>query len=174
MNIGQITSQSSSETELIARIQKGEIFIEENKNFEKGITYYLSFQYTGKSQNKTKILLSKNQKEQMPIRVLPILEKSKTYDFIFTPDRDYNSIIFDNVTLEASNLVLIKLNNILGNVKIIKDLGIQGEPGLRFSINGDDFTLGKSGFFYLSDLDITKVCFHKRTKEEFFIMTYQY
>jgi hypothetical protein len=130
----------------------------------------------------------------MPIRIIPSFSIG-FYDFIFTPDRDgYNHILFVSLNPTPTNSISVslgqqykieKLTNIVENGNF-KEIGIQGEPGLRFSINGGDFTLGKSGSFYLSDIEITQMGFHIREKinnppislpfnkdKEFFIVSFQ-
>lgn len=169
--------------------------------FEKNKTYYLriyiSFAQKGKIRVSLCNLESMKMAKEMPIRIIPY-SIAGYYDFIFTPDRNYNYLIF--VSEEAiqcnarlENVFFEKIVNVLENKEyaLLKDIGIQGEPGLRFSINGESFTLGKSGSFYLSDLEIRQLGFHIRENysndlsnltsfpfgnngKEFFIVNFQY
>ena len=217
MKIGQITSNSITENEDITNeleyyekkinykyfenpnISKDESAI--GYSFKKNITYYLRTDISASSTSRIKVLLCNLEdgkaSKEMPVRIIPNYI-SGYYDFIFTPDRDYNYLIF--ISEDATNCGAIlkdifceKLKNILENkeYKILKDIGIQGEPGLRFSLNGEDFTLGKSGYFYLADLEIRQLGFHIRENysnnlsdltsfpfgnngKEFFIVSFQY
>lgn len=162
--------------------------------FEKGATYYIQFNNLQKKDGVKIILFNTDTGYEMPIRIIPSFSIG-FYDFIFTPDRDgYNHILFVSLNSTPINSINVslgqqykieKLTNIVENGNF-KEIGIQGEPGLRFSINGGDFTLGKSGSFYLSDIEITQMGFHIREKidnppiglpfnkdKEFFIVSFQ-
>lgn len=224
MKIGQITSNSITKNEDITNDLNFKYYDYSDKKvkykyfensdyeyesaiaypFEKNITYYLRTNISASSTTRIKVLLCNLNSEngrvikEMPVRIIPNYI-SGYYDFIFTPDRDYNYLIFiseDGTNYCKATLTDIfceKLENILKDKKyhLLKDIGIQGEPGLRFSINGESFTLGKSGYFYLSDLEIRQLGFHIRENysndlssltsfpfgnngKEFFIVNFQY
>ena len=91
--------------------------------------------------------------------------------FTFTPNRpDYNCLVFALETNTKPNKIsyeLYKLGNICGDSgtkvpKKVKKIGIQGMSGLKFSINGEDFIMGKSGIFMLGNMDITQISFYIR------------
>jgi hypothetical protein len=185
IKLGQITSKSVRNTK-----KEKDIEIEENIknklffNFEKGQTYYLQLNLSSSNSDEIKVVLS-NGKFEMPVRIIPNFSTG-VYDFIFTPDRDYTYISFTSANVDnSSSIIFQQLNNIFLNYTNIKDIGLQGFPGLRFSINGESFTLGKSGFFYLSDINITQMGVYLRENientedvvnknKDFFIISFQY
>jgi hypothetical protein len=95
--------------------------------------------------------------------------------FSFTPNRNYQYLILstkkntNDKTISPTDygtLYLLKNlcgtpqdNTILPLPKQLKRIGIQGAPGLKFSINGEDFIMGKSGIFMLNNISITKLNF---------------
>ena len=182
IKLGQITSKSVINTEKNIEIKdniKNKLFF----NFEKGQTYYLQLNLLS-TVSEIKVVLS-NGTFEMPVRVIPNFSTG-VYDFIFTPDRDYTYISFVSANVgDSPSIIFQQLNNIFSNYTNIKDIGLQGFPGLRFSINGESFTLGKSGFFYLSDINITQMGIYLRenientedvvnNNKDFFIISFQY
>lgn len=128
-------------------------------------------------------------------------------EFCFTPNRNYSYLVFsvEDTDLQAVDDVpkeigkLHKLHNLftieesLKEIQRIKKVGIQGPPNLNFSINGEDFIMGKTGIFMISGVDITNISFFLKentsanypnyvpyfsatadSKYEFFIMDYEY
>lgn len=191
----------------------------ELKKFKKGETYYVKVNLKIKGDiqdNPIKVVLRDTEKNyEMLVRTIiniPDVENYYSFDFIFTPDRDYDYLFFvytgrdkyselgensfSYVEIKSPEIkilynIITALKNLNGysykDLVNIKEIGIQGAPGLRFSINGEDFKLGKSGYFYLSDVEISQVGFHVREsldsnhspfpygdQEEFFIMSFQY
>ena len=157
-------------------------------------TYYFS----GNLQNKSYIVKLANP----TLNTQQIIGKfTGSATFTFTPNRpDYNYLVFALETNQPNNISyqLYELGNVCGDggtkvPKKVKKIGIQGMPGLRFSINGEDFIMGKSGIFMLGDMDITQISFFVRDfsnaknqtnyinyfpyvtdGKEFFIMDYEY
>lgn len=154
IKLGQITSKNIKNTNInITKedIDKNKLFF----NFEKGQTYYLQLNLSS-SNSEVKVVLS-NGEFEMPVRIIPNFSTG-AYDFIFTPDRNYTYISFASANIGSlSSIIFQQLSNIFSSYTSVKEIGIQGFPGLRFSINGEGFTLGKSGFFYLSDIDIIQM-----------------
>ena len=157
IKLGQITSKSKNIENTDIEITKGNIENQLSFDFKKGQTYYLQLNLSSSSNSNSevKVVLS-NGKFEMPVRIIPNFSTG-VYDFIFTPDRDYTYISFTSANVGDSPIIFQQLNNIFSSYTNIKEIGIQGFPGLRFSINGEGFTLGKSGFFYLSDIDIIQM-----------------
>ena len=186
IKLGQITSKSKNIENTDIEITKGNIENQLSFDFKKGQTYYLQLNLSpSDSTNEVKVVLS-NGKFEMPVRIIPNFSTG-VYDFIFTPDRDYTYISFVSANVGNSPIIFQQLNNIFSSYTNIKEIGIQGFPGLRFSINGEGFTLGKSGFFYLSDIDIIQMGVFLREKnlpedinipsednKDFFIISFQY
>jgi hypothetical protein len=169
IKLGQITSKSKNIKNIDKEIAKGSIKNQLSFNFEKGQTYYLQLNLSSSNSDEVKVVLSNEKKFEMPVRMIPNFTDG-VYDFIFTPDRDYTHISFASANVGDSPIIFQQLDNIFSSYTNIKEIGIQGFPGLRFSINGEGFTLGKSGFFYLSDIDIIQMGVflkkEKNTKEE--------
>ena len=170
----------------------------EQQYFTEGKTYYIKGGQVRPTGEKCTIkLISSNGTQQI------IGKFSGQLDFTFTPNRpDYQFLVFafekDNAGSFAYAPTLYELGNVCGDggtkvPKKVKKIGIQGMPGLRFSINGEDFIMGKSGIFMLGDMDITQISFFVRDfsnaknqtnyinyfpyvtdGKEFFIMDYEY
>jgi hypothetical protein len=215
MQIGQITSKNISENSVVEDLTETEINYKyfsntDNTTVEKGLlkksvfekdkTYYLKLKLTSSATSfpqKVKVklcnIIKDNVTEEMPIRLIPNFIDNRVYDFIFTPDKNYSYFIIISTdgkqcSISFKDIFCEEISNVLNQTgySLIRDIGIQGSPGLRFAINGEGFTLGKSGNFYLSDLDITNIGFHLRgsiekpffpqekNSKEFFIMSFQY
>ena len=129
-------------------------------------------------------------------------------ELVFTPnDKIYNAIVFEKARANASDtnsielvqdnennkftkIQLKKLVNIINilkekysNFSHIKQLGIQGPSGFIFSMNGEEFYIGKTGIYEVSDVNISNLSFvvdEKRIQEDdrkekgFFIMDFKY
>lgn len=120
----------------------------------------------------------------------------ETISLIFTPNADiYNNLIIELDRTGIQNLgtsaivdiqetedykVLQKIVPISfegkGSIEKIKEIGIQGNPGLLFAINGEPFRLGKTGTFILADEDFvyTFIGFCCSNKFDTFILDYKY
>lgn len=97
-----------------------------------------------------------------------------TFEFVFSPNSTYNSIIFElkrldidftgrsrvmDVQIENFSIVTNIINSYLTpkyeglNNKLIK-IGLQSEPGLLFALNGEEIRVGRSGFYELFHKEI--------------------
>ena len=170
-----------------------------NGNFKEKQTYYIKGgQVASPSGEKCTVKLISEDGQQQQI----IGKFSGSLDFTFTPNREYKNLVFafeaDVAGYFRVRPTLYSLGNVCGGdgTKVpskVKKIGIQGMPGLRFSINGEDFIMGKSGIFMLGDMDITQISFYIRDfsnaknqtnyinyfpyitdGKEFFIMDYEY
>lgn len=106
--------------------------------------------------------------------------QSETFSFVFKPNsKNFNKIIFqslgdyevvknnnDTENIEIENRIVdlsdIKIEEVNVNaifdddkkeLSKIKEFGIQGPPGLLFTINGEGFHIGRTGMFYLAEDD---------------------
>ena len=94
---------------------------------------------------------------------------SINFSIVFQPNSNvYTKLLFETTELKEESLLnndnAINLQSftIIDTVESgiestlfpnIKEIGIQGRPGLRFAINGELFQLGKTGMFVLDDED---------------------
>lgn len=184
------------------------IFKPEGQNyFLEGKTYYIQGNAIQGGPKCTVKLVNSSDSSNLQQQIIGRI--SGKLDFTFTPNRpDYQYLVFafennNNPGSFNGKPNLYKLGNVCGDsgTKVpskVKKIGIQGMPGLRFFINGENFIMGKSGIFMLGDMDITQISFLVRnfsdgsinvakTKEnyinyfpyitdgkEFFIMDYEY
>ena len=161
----------------------------------KDTNYYLTFQFKSLSQYghfKVKLM---GDNISMTVKEF----KVNTYDtceVVFTPNDDYTSIVFELVRTDnyqdgivLDNIQLKSLTNILTNLQsrydgltYLKKMGLQGPPGLLFSMNGEEFYIGKTGIYEIQDINITNLSFVIRDsypesdgkQRNYFIMDFQY
>lgn len=185
-------------------------------SFEEGKTYYINLSTTLSESLGTPTryikLYSKGQDgkegKEMTIKKLSSSSYSDSQEIIFTPNRNYDYLIVQidrkEISSSQSNAYykiefkkLWELKNILTvanfknkfpNIKTIKSLGIQGPIGMIFALNGEEFKIGKSGVYTISDVEIDSICFFLKTvdsnsnrfpfytgeTQEFFIMDFEY
>lgn len=153
------------------------ISLPNDKDFEAGKTY--CYKSTG---TKLNTLLNSN---SFIARLVSTIEgetvqmiigefSSASSIFTFTPNRNYKYLVFstksvnDKIIKAEEYGKLYLLENLCGTPqnstalplpKQLKRIGIQGAPGLKFSINGEDFIMGKSGIFMLNNIIVTKLNF---------------
>ena len=76
-------------------------------------------------------------------------------------DEIYNVIKFLNVSIEGK--------------KVLKQIGVQGPPGLLMSINGEEIRIGRSGLYEINNgIKTTFIGFVIENDEKYFILDYQY
>ena len=72
------------------------------------------------------------------------------------------------------NIIDFLSPSISGN-KILKQIGIQGPPGLLMSINGEEIRIGHSGLYEINHgVNTTFIGFIVEADEKYFILDYQY
>lgn len=109
-------------------------------------------------------------KHMQRINPLLVSVEAKKMSYTFQPSLDnYNAIAFyydkyTNKPIMIEDVSLYEVTNLLkakeGEEPIdIKSFGIQGKPGLPFTVNGNNFVLGRTGTFYLEeeDFNITSI-----------------
>lgn len=63
----------------------------------------------------------------------------------------------------------------IGGNRILKQIGIQGPPGLLMSINGEEIRIGRSGLYEITyGINTTFIGFIVEADEKYFILDYQY
>lgn len=104
--------------------------------------------------------------------VVPASEEendSISFSIVFQPNSNiYTKLLFETTELKEESLLgndnaidfqsFTTINTVESGIESalfpnIKEIGIQGRPGLRFAINGELFQLGKTGMFVLDDED---------------------
>ena len=176
-------------------------------SLKKGENYYFSF-YTSADKSDPGAFIvylydGKNEAAQ-PIKRFDV--GAGTFcEMVFTPnDINYNKLVFKKVTKSSAsdrvyindaregnstfsvylNIELWQLKNIIPllDVSYIKKLGVQGPPGLMFSMNGEEIHIGKSGIYEVSGLNINTLSFVIKNRspipyedgKDYFIMDYLY
>lgn len=86
---------------------------------------------------------------------------------------------FLNVDDDKANHLDVKIhqiNELLTNVdiKVVKQLGVWGRPGLPLAINGEEIKIGPSGYFELKNYDITSFGVFATNKQDQFTVDYLY
>lgn len=75
------------------------------------------------------------------------------------------------------NLVFDRLIVLVGSTgdNYIEHIAIQGDPGMLFVLDGEEFKIGKSGIFEIDyrTLNLKKVSVYKRNDDEFFLIDYK-
>lgn len=176
-------------------------------SLKKGENYYFSFYTSADNSDPGAFIVylsdSKNEATQ-PIKYFDV--GAGTFcEMVFTPnDINYNKLVFKKVTKTSANdrvyinevregnstfaiyinIELWQLKNIIPllDVSYIKKLGVQGPPGLMFSMNGEEIHVGKSGIYEVSGLNINTLSFVIKNRspipyedgKDYFIMDYLY
>lgn len=103
-----------------------------------------------------------------------------TFELIFTPNLNYNQIIFelkrmaldfytdngDGTSGRIMNIKILQFDRVINVISSylaknfpgmtsLKKIGIQGPPGLLFCIDGEEIRIGRSGIYELYNEDIT-------------------
>jgi len=82
------------------------------------------------------------------------------------------------ITIERLDKIYNVINFLspsLGGSKILKQIGVQGPPGLLMSINGEEIRIGRSGLYEINHgINTTFIGFIIEADEKYFILDYQY
>ena len=98
---------------------------------------------------------------------------------------DYNTLNQDGTYGRKINIVIDRLDEIynvinylnvsIENKGVLKQIGIQGPPGLLMSINGEAIRVGRSGLYEINNgIKTTFIGFIVEANEKYFILDYQY
>ena len=98
---------------------------------------------------------------------------------------DYNTLNEDGTYGRKINIVIERLDEIynvikflnvsIDNKKALKQIGVQGPPGLLMSINGEEIRIGRSGLYEINNgIKTTFIGFIIENDEKYFILDYQY
>lgn len=99
-------------------------------------------------------------------------------NIVFTPDFDFSYLVFeierDSVTANDSSSYyycseIIKAETLInviqspsfgaGHGQILKQIGIQGPPGLQFVVNGESLKLGRTGIYESNNINVKSLGF---------------
>lgn len=165
-------------------------------------TYYLSFKVNQSvTYAQDFIIRLKNDAENIAVSSQDIKKFNvkkgngySTFEFVFTPNSTFNQVIFELQRLDIDftgvsrvlNIEVInfsRVNNIISDylaskysgLSSLKKIGIQSNPGLLFTINGEEIRVGRSGIYelYHKDIDITYLGF-VAIDENYFILDFKY
>ncbi len=98
---------------------------------------------------------------------------------------DYNTLNSDGTYGRTVKIIIERLDEIynvidflnpsIENKGRLKQIGIQGPPGLLMSINGEDIRIGRSGIYEINNkINVTFIGFIIEADEKYFILDYQY
>ena len=98
---------------------------------------------------------------------------------------DYNTLKPDGTYGREMNIsidrldeiynVINYLNTSIDNKGTLKQIGVQGPPGLLMSINGEAIRIGRSGLYEINNgINTTFIGFIVEADEKYFILDYQY
>lgn len=92
------------------------------------------------------------------------------------PDETYGRKITITVDrLDEIYNVIDFLQTSIENKGILKQIGVQGPPGLLMSINGEAIRIGRSGLYEINNgINTTFIGFIVEADEKYFILDYQY
>lgn len=98
---------------------------------------------------------------------------------------DYNTLNEDETYGRVISITIDRLNEIynvidylkpsIDNKNILKQIGVQGPPGLLMSINGEAIRIGRSGLYEINNgINTTFIGFIIEADEKYFVLDYQY
>lgn len=181
-------------------IDKG-IKLPEGMVFSKGVTYHIKMFLESNYAGSVTFMLAKDLEDSaiyMPIKRMHLseplngsLQGVTEIILTFTPNEDYQYLVFcrnealddENITYSIRNINIERLKNLIDtyfsnsyqNLSYLKNIGIQGEQGLRFSLNGEGFTMNSSGIFMLNDININQISFVVENEDSSsFLVDFQY
>lgn len=181
-------------------IDKG-IKLPEGMVFSKGVTYHIKMFLESNYAGSVTFMLAKDLEDSaiyMPIKRMHLLEpvNGNTQGvteiiLTFTPNEDYQYLVFcrnealddEGITYSIRDINIERLKNLIDtyfsnsyqNLSYLKNIGIQGEQGLRFSLNGEGFTMNSSGIFMLNDININQISFVVENENSpSFLVDFQY
>lgn len=131
---------------------------------------------------------------------------STTFEIIFCPNSTYDEIIFQLTRMAADfyldngdgtsgriidltidnfyklNNVITTLSSMFDDLSTLTKIGIQGPPGLMFTINGEELRIGRTGIYELYNEDVIisyigfviKDSLMTQDGKDFFIMDFKY
>lgn len=194
------SSEESGRKSYIGSTAVFDSFIGINNKLIKDNNYYLSFKIGSWSNYHFKIkLMGEDGKISMTVKEFKT-RGTEICELVFTPNDDnYTMIVIEKVRNDTSDTngviidsssiklhlltnIITKLNARYDSLAYLKKMGLQGPPGLLFSMNGEEFHMGKSGIYEIQDINITNLSFVIKDdvaeadgkQKNYFIMDFQY
>ena len=97
------------------------------------------------------------------------------YDTLNTDGTYGRKIIFTIDNLSEIYNVIDFLQTFIENKGVLKQIGVQGPPGLLMSINGEAIRVGRSGLYEINNgINTSFIGFIIEDDEKYFILDYQY
>ena len=97
---------------------------------------------------------------------------------------DYNTHIADDIYGRALSIEIERLDEIYNVIDFLensidtdtlKQIGVQGPPGLLMSINGEEIRIGRSGLYEINNgVSVSFIGFIIEQDEKYFVLDYQY
>ena len=98
---------------------------------------------------------------------------------------DYNTLKPDGTYGREMNINIDRLDEVynvinylspsIDNKEVLKQIGVQGPPGLLMNINGEAIRIGRSGLYEINNgINTTFIGFIVEADEKYFILDYQY
>lgn len=170
---------------------------------KKDINYFFTFKLSNNNSTPKNFVVNlRGGEKEQPVKFFNKAIKNNQYTMVFTPnDNVYTQIVFEITsrtdTYTVVNLDTTHVNHVLQNIQLselvnvvpkldgvssIKKIGLQGPPGLLFSMNGEEIHIGKTGIYEAEDVNINNLSFVIRNSspvpyndgKDFFIMDYMY
>lgn len=164
---------------------------------QKDTTYYLKFKLTSYNANfKVALCNSEDKTKKMYIKKI-YATYGDVCELVFTPNDDiYDIIIIERVrrtanelnsssyNVDRNSIELKSLINVILNLPApyLKQIGLQGPPGLLFSLNGEEMRIGKTGIYEVEGINIYQLSFVIRNSSpipyednlDYFILDFYY
>ena len=175
-------------------------------------SYYLKFevkQLLNSSQTFTIKLKNESSDDTQTIKTLSVKQGNEitTFELIFNPNSSYNEIVFELSRLAldfnldngdgtsgrkmainvldfhlVNNIIDTYLKSNYSGLTKLKKIGIQGPPGLLFTIDGEEIRVGRTGIYELYNEDISisylgfviKDSLFTQDGKDFFILDFKY
>lgn len=107
------------------------------------------------------------------------------YSMIFTPLKESTQVVFTSDSEDELAVHITSFKEIVNVIDKLKDtyslknivgLTLQGKPGMQFTLNGGEFSIGQSGKYILQrPIKINRLGFAiEEDSNEFFIMDFKY
>lgn len=161
-------------------------------------SYYLRFSINKMESEQTLILKLVNGNNIQTIRTFKIAagltSDAVVFETIINPNNDYNQIYFelvrtaDDYNIKNGRLINLNINKIASIYNVInflnpsidnkgklKQIGVQGVPGMLMSINGEEIRIGRTGIYELNfGAIISSLGFIIESNDKTFLLDYQY
>ena len=167
---------------------KNAFTLTEGNIFAKDTIYYIkaNLKYNSAAEVVAK-LVSSDGSMSMTVKITSIeANTTKTFEAIVMPPYPFKYLVFyinGQIVNIDSDPKVHQLNNLLKTsyfqgmypgLVSLKHIGVQGSPGLKFSINGEEFAVNSTGIFELNDMNVANLAFMVDANTSPFIVDFQY